>query len=168
MKIDSPVLQMQVLSKRIWRYLRLTLPDSARRSTGGNMRVLMFLAHHPDREVYQRDIEDAFGITRSTASRELSLLEANGMIDRLAVARDARLKRLVLTDRGRAVVDDLNANAAAMERRVFDGFSADDIDRFTHYLHRMRANIERAMPPGAGLEPEEHDDSTTPDEPRVM
>lgn len=145
-KVHSPVLRMQALNKRITRYLRVTMPESARRSTGGNMRVLMFLANHPHREVCQRDIEKAFGITRSTASRELALLEGNGMISRHSVERDARLKRLTLTAKASEVIRDLGANFGQMESRLFAGFSPSEIDQFGRFVDRMRDNIERAMP----------------------
>ncbi|OZG53421.1 MarR family winged helix-turn-helix transcriptional regulator [Pseudoscardovia suis] len=147
--MQSPVLQMQALNRRITRYLHQTLPDCVRGATGGNVRVLIFLAHHSDRDIYQRDIEKAFGITRSTASRELTLLESNGMIARLPVEHDARLKRLVLTARGRDAVSYLEAHGEEMESHLFEGFTPEQIEQFTQFIHRMRANIERAMPADA-------------------
>ena len=53
------------------------------------------------REVYQRDLEDEFGITRSTASKVLILLEKKGLIARESVSHDARLKKITLTERSR-------------------------------------------------------------------
>lgn len=148
-KMQSPVLQMQALNRRITRYLHQTLPDCVRGATGGNVRVLIFLAHHSDRDIYQRDIEKAFGITRSTASRELTLLESNGMIARLPVEHDARLKRLVLTARGRDAVSYLEVHGEEMESHLFEGFTPEQIEQFAQFVHRMRANIERAMPTDA-------------------
>lgn len=147
--MQSPVLQMQALNRRITRYLHQTLPDCVHGATGGNVRVLIFLAHHSDRDIYQRDIEKAFGITRSTASRELTLLESNGMIARLPVEHDARLKRLVLTARGRDAVSYLDAHGEEMESHLFEGFTPEQIEQFAQFIHRMRANIERAMPADA-------------------
>ena len=134
--MQSPVLQMQALNRRITRYLHQTLPDCVRGATGGNVRVLIFLAHHSDRDIYQRDIEKAFGITRSTASRELTLLESNGMIARLPVEHDARLKRLVLTARGRDAVSYLEAHGEEMESHLFEGFTPEQIEQFTQFIHR--------------------------------
>ena len=37
--------------------------------TGGNGRIIRFLSEHEDRDVFQKDLEDEFGVTRSTASR---------------------------------------------------------------------------------------------------
>ena len=42
-------------------------------------KILGFLCHNQDQEVYQKDIEEAFYIRRSTASRLLKRLEADGL-----------------------------------------------------------------------------------------
>ena len=51
--------------------------------------------------VFQRDIEREFSITRSTVTNILQLMERKGYIARQSVAQDARLKQLVLTEKGR-------------------------------------------------------------------
>ena len=51
--------------------------------------------------VYQRDIEKQFNIRRSTATGILKGMERDMLIHRVPVSDDARLKRLVLTDKAR-------------------------------------------------------------------
>ena len=48
-------------------------------------------------DVFQKDIEKAFNIRRSTATGILQLMEKKGYIEREPVAYDARLKKLTLT-----------------------------------------------------------------------
>ena len=62
--------------------------------------ILAYLYNSRDREVFQRDIERAFSITRSTVTNILQLMEKKGYIRRVSVPQDARLKRLILTDAG--------------------------------------------------------------------
>ena len=57
--------------------------------------------HGSDTPVFQRDIEREFSITRSTVTNILQLMERKGYIARQSVAQDARLKQLVLTEKGR-------------------------------------------------------------------
>ena len=57
------------------------------------VKLLGFLCHNRDQEVCQKDIEEAFYIRRSTASRLLKRLESQGFVIRQTVERDARLKR---------------------------------------------------------------------------
>ena len=52
-----------------------------------------------DGPVFQRDVERAFSLSRSTATGILQLMEKNGFLLREPVAYDARLKKLVLTPR---------------------------------------------------------------------
>ena len=62
--------------------------------------IMSYLYWHKEEPVYQRDIEREFSITRSTVTNILQLMERKGYIERQSVPRDARLKRLVLTEEG--------------------------------------------------------------------
>lgn len=73
--------------------------------TGIQSRILGHLMHAESvgQHVCHRDIEKIFGIRRSTVTSVVSHLEQNGYITRQAVSGDARLKELVLTEKGRTV-----------------------------------------------------------------
>ncbi len=62
--------------------------------------IMAYLYRHREEEIFQRDIEHEFSITRSTVTNILQLMEKKGYITRESVPQDARLKRLVLTDEG--------------------------------------------------------------------
>lgn len=57
--------------------------------------LLGFLCHNRDQEIFQKDLEEAFYIRRSTASRLLKRLEEEGFVMRCSVSRDARLKQVM-------------------------------------------------------------------------
>ena len=63
--------------------------------------IIEYLYRHRDAAVFQRDIDREFSITRSTVTNILQLMERKGYIARQSVAQDARLKQLVLTEKGR-------------------------------------------------------------------
>ena len=63
--------------------------------------IIEYLYRHRDAAVFQRDIEREFSITRSTVTNILQLMERKGYITRQSVEQDARLKQLVLTEKGR-------------------------------------------------------------------
>ena len=65
--------------------------------------IMSYLFWHKDEPVYQRDIEREFSITRSTVTNILQLMERKGYIERQSVPQDARLKRLVLTEKGACI-----------------------------------------------------------------
>lgn len=108
-------------------YLGLTMPASAREATDGNASIFMFLDRHRGDEIFQHDIETRFCITRSTASRVLTHMEHKGLIIRKPVARDARLKRIVLTPKADRIVADLIANGSRAEDSLTAGFTPDEL-----------------------------------------
>lgn len=61
--------------------------------------VLGYLCHHQDRDIFQKDLEQQFSIRRSTATEILKLMEKKGLIERKPVSYDARLKKIVLTEK---------------------------------------------------------------------
>lgn len=133
------------LDKAIRHYLSITMPENARIATGGNAHIITFLSHNRDREIYQHDIEEHFCISPSTASRVLGLMEKKGLIIRESVDHDARLKRIVLTDAANSIVADLNANAARMEERLFEGFGQHEKEQYETLSRRLRKNIDDAL-----------------------
>lgn len=63
--------------------------------------IMEYLYRNSETPVFQRDIEREFSITRSTVTNILQLMERKGYIARQSVEQDARLKQLVLTEKGR-------------------------------------------------------------------
>ena len=62
--------------------------------------VLHFIAFQTlERDIYQKDVEKAFQIRRSTATGILQCLEKEGYIYRETVERDARLKKIIPTEK---------------------------------------------------------------------
>ncbi len=62
--------------------------------------VLAFLCRRPEQALYQKDVENHFSISPSTATCILKLMEQKGYLRREPVPHDARLKRLVCTPQG--------------------------------------------------------------------
>ncbi len=67
--------------------------------------IMAYLCRHKDDEVFQRDIEREFSITRSTVTNILQLMENKGYIVRRSVPRDARLKQIIITEKGQSIHD---------------------------------------------------------------
>ncbi len=109
--------------------------------TGTHGHIIHFLLLHDGETVYQKDLEREFGITRSTASRVLGLMEERNLVRRRGVAHDARLKQVVLTDKARACDQELRSRAEAMEKRMLSGFTREETERLMSYLSRMQKNL---------------------------
>mgnify|MGYP000647638397 CR=1 FL=1 len=95
--------------------------------TGMQRWTLGFLKDHSDCEVYQKDIEEAFSISRATASNMLGVMERKA--DKACGSlTDARLKRLVLTDKAAALLDGAERDIREMEARLTAGLSEEDVE----------------------------------------
>ena len=93
-------------------------------------------------EVYQKDIEQEFNISRSTATELLQNLEQNDFLTREVSLTDGRLKRIVLKDKAiklqEAVIETFNQ----VENKLLDGFSREEQEILFNYLGRIRKNLE--------------------------
>lgn len=103
-----------------------------------------FLYRHSDREMYQRDIEAEFAISRATASNMLSVMERKGLIIREAVEHDARLKKLVLTECAKQMHRQVEQDIRETETLLTKGMSEDDKRQLHQYLDRMIQNLAGA------------------------
>lgn len=90
-----PSVAIRSLHNVVNRYLRVTRPEAAEDISNGNVDVIVYLARHDNEEIFPQDIEQRFGVTRSTSCRVLGLMEQKGLIAREPVKRDARLKNRV-------------------------------------------------------------------------
>lgn len=81
------------------------------------------------RDVYQRDIEQWFNIRRSSVTAMLQGMEQDGFITRSAVAKDARLKRLIATEKGRACHKQIEASIARFEDDLQSGIDPQQAPR---------------------------------------
>ena len=100
-----------------------------------------FLYRNSDREMYQKDLETEFAISRATASNMISVMERKGLIKREPVEHDARLKKLVLTEQAMQMHRQVEQDIREMERLLTKGLSEDDKKQLHQYLDIMIQNL---------------------------
>lgn len=136
-------IELRSLNNAVRRYLEQSSASLGEdRITCSNAWIIGYIAN-AERDVFQRDLEDEFGITRSTASKVLVLLEKKDIIKRVGVAYDARLKKLTLTAKGAAIAETMRKNGSQMEEQLTKGFSEEELSALTDYFRRLRANLEQ-------------------------
>ena len=97
-----------------------------------------------EREVFQSELEEHFGIKRAAASSILCRMERGGIIERVSVPYDARLKRIRLTDETKRRCEEIRHDIAELEARMADNIDGDDMDTFFRVLDRIKENLNRA------------------------
>lgn len=111
--------------------------------TGVQSRVIYYiLNHYQDGPVFQRDIENVFRLSRSTATGILKLLEKNGIIRRESVDGDARLKNLVPTQRAAELDAQVYACLRETDRMLTRGISEGQLLLFKEIAAQMLRNLD--------------------------
>ena len=110
--------------------------------TGTNGWVIGYLANNQHRDVFQRDLELEFSIRRSTASKILQLMEKKGFIKRESVEYDARLKKLVLTEKALEVHAIAQQGINQLEKKISKGLTNEEIETFFKIAEKIKKNLE--------------------------
>lgn len=109
-------------------------------------RIIAMLCHRTG-AVFQRDIEAELHIRRSTATGILQLMEKNGLILREPVDFDARLKRLVATERAKQLLAEVDAAIRGFEQQLRQGLDEDQLAQLFMFFDILKCNLG-AKPPG--------------------
>ena len=136
---------VRILSHQIHRWIENS-PNKKKVDsvTGANAWIIGYISEKTknNEDVFQRDLEKNFEITRSTASKVVNLMVEKGMVERQSVPWDARLKKLVLTDRGREIDKLMENEFITVEQTLAQGFSEQELEKFFEYMHRMQKNMK--------------------------
>lgn len=134
---------MRSLSHRIHRFFQNS-PNkkTVDTITGTNGWIIGYLADRQDRDVFQKDIEREFDVTRSTASKVIDLMEQKGLVERQKVASDARLRKLVLTEKSLQLAELIAEDKKHLDEVLMRNFTEEEKEKLTEFITRMRKNLE--------------------------
>lgn len=119
---------------------KLEMFSSRGEFSGSQGRALHFLLAQRE-DVFQKDLEEEFGIRPSTATELLKQMEKKGLIVREPAAHDNRLKKIVLTEKAlqyrQQVIDELTA----LDERLVRDISKKDLQVFVKVVEKMMDNL---------------------------
>lgn len=95
-----------------------------------------------EEDVFQKDIEACLFYRRSTVTGILNTMEENGLIERVSVDYDARLKKIVVTQKGLCIKSQIEQDIKNMEKTLKNGLSKDEIDTFFAITEKMLNNFK--------------------------
>ena len=107
------------------------------------MIVHQLIMHEKQGDLFQKDLETAFQMRRSTATGILQLMEQHGIIRREPVEHDGRLKRLVLTEQARAMDKRIGERMEQMEQLLRQGLTEDELKGWFAVCEKIRSNLEQ-------------------------
>jgi len=109
--------------------------------TGTQSWIICFLYENQNRDVFQRDLESEFSLRRSTITGILQLMEKNQLIKRESVSYDARLKKLVLTDKAIELHHQLDSELLKMEEELMRGITSEEKEIFIRVMDKIKSNL---------------------------
>lgn len=105
-------------------------------------RILGFIQHNADkRDIFQKDIEEHLDIRRSSVTSVLQLMEKNGYIKRVSVSEDARLKKIILTEKGLKTQKGIFDFILKFEKSLRDELSDDEFHTLIDLINRLSSKI---------------------------
>lgn len=91
--------------------------------------------------VFARDIEYEFNLRKSTIAEVLSLMEKNGLIKRENVSKDARLKKIVLTQKAMEIRKNVSKAIEDVEAKMREGLTDEELEEFIRLISKISNNL---------------------------
>ncbi|MDD3340105.1 MAG: MarR family transcriptional regulator [Lachnospiraceae bacterium] len=105
--------------------------------------IIKYLAHQDQtKDFFQKDIEKKFDIRRSSATGVLQTMERNGLIRREPVESDARLKKLVLTQKAIILHQQIDKRFDRFDEKLHGGISQEELEVFFRTIDKVKKNLE--------------------------
>ncbi len=142
MKLSPIYRQINILANRQRRHFdRLTsdVPFS-----GAQIRVLHYLLDHQDQkeEIFQKDIEEEFGLRPSTATVLLQGMEKKNLLIREPSAQDGRCKKLTPTAQAAKYREILFSEINELTEKLTRSIAPDDLKTWQEVTKQIIKNLE--------------------------
>lgn len=134
--------EIRKLNNLVKRYMESKKPEEFDKSTGVHGWAIRYFYENRDTDVFQRDFESRFSIRRSTATNMLKLMEKNGIIHRESVPYDARLKKIVLTEKAIEIHKKATKNIKMVENTLKKGITEEELIVFYNVVDKIKNNLE--------------------------
>ena len=142
MSTDHIVFQIRTLSNLISRKINQMVSEEEENLTANQSWVLDYLTLHQEQDIMQRDIEKKFSIRRSTASHMLQLMEKNGYIRRISAPDDARMKKLIITEKGIEAQRRMKDRLCRFEDLFQSNITPEDLQYLKKLFKQLEENIK--------------------------
>lgn len=113
-------------------------------TTHVHMMAMGYIYQNQDRDIFQRDLEKALSVRRPTATNILKRMEKQGFITREPVPGDARLKKIVLTDKAKKHSQNMDSKTNDFEEKLTKGLTKQEIETFIKIIEKMKKNMEES------------------------
>lgn len=111
--------------------------------TGMQFAIVSYIAKESaERDVFQKDLEQKFDIRKSTVTGILNTMERDGLLLRETVPYDARLRKMILTDKALQAKKNSEQVIDTVENQLSKGLTEEEIATFLTILEKISKNAE--------------------------
>lgn len=111
--------------------------------TGMQFAIVSYIAKESvERDVFQKDLEQKFDIRKSTVTGILNTMERDGLLLRETVPYDARLRKMILTDKALQAKQNTEQVIDSVESQLSKGLTEEEITTFLSILEKISKNAE--------------------------
>lgn len=133
---------IHILSRQLKREIDLQVVKYG--ITGVQSVLLQFVYENSkDRDVFAKDMEKEFDLSRASIAGILQNMEKNGLIKRQTINNDARLRKIILTNKALKIREEIERNIGKVEERAIKGLSKEDVKKYIELTKKMSLNLER-------------------------
>lgn len=105
--------------------------------------ILRYLYENREQATFQKDIEKTFSIGRSTVTNIIQILEKKGYVKREFVEHDARLKKVILTEKGKESHESIEALISRLDVMLEDGIEEEELALFFKVTDKIKENLRK-------------------------
>ncbi|WP_346939003.1 MarR family transcriptional regulator [uncultured Clostridium sp.] len=92
-------------------------------------------------EISQKELSDYMDIKESSMVRLIDRMEKEELVERRKDSEDRRISKIILTDRGKFLKEELMPIGQEFQNDVVKGISKENLEVFKEVLQRMTYNI---------------------------
>ena len=123
------------------RALAQCISDKGIDAFSGEQGKILFVLWQKDK-ITQKELATEIGLAKNTITVMLEKMEKNNLIRRITDENDKRKSLVILTDYAKSLKKSFDEISDEMLKKVYKGFSEEEIDKYEGYLHRIIRNLE--------------------------
>lgn len=106
--------------------------------------IIGFISHMSEKgDIFAKDIESNFNMRRATVAEVLSLMEKNDLIKREVSNDDARLKKIILTEKSLKIKESFEREIKEVEKELVNGITEEEKNEFIRLVNKMTKNLNQ-------------------------
>lgn len=106
----------------------------------GLLHLTVLVQKHP--AASQKDLARKMKITEGAFSTAVKRLIKLGVLEQEPLEKDLRYNRLIVTEKGKNLLNDYEDYILNVYKEIFIGFNNEELDLFNRYLHKINLNLE--------------------------